>query len=39
VTSVRFAIVAGGVACLVGIGVMAVFLPGFARYDARDPTP
>lgn len=38
-TSVRFAIVAGGVACLAGVAVMAVFLPQFARYDSHNPTP
>lgn len=38
VTSVRTSIVAGGIACVVGAGVLAVLLPRYRRYDARNPT-
>ena len=38
-TSVRFSIVGGGIACVVGVGIMHLALPAFARYDAKDPTP
>ena len=31
--------VAGGIACIVTIGVLALRHPGFVRYDARHPTP
>jgi MFS family permease len=33
-TSVKFSIVSGGVACIAGVGVMAVLLPAFHRYVA-----
>jgi MFS family permease len=38
VTSVPISIVAGGALCIAGIGVLAVLVPEFARYDARNPT-
>jgi MFS family permease len=38
-TSVQFSIVFGGLACIAGVGVMALLMPQFARYDARNPTP
>lgn len=38
-TSVPFSIVFGGLACIAGVGAMALLLPEFARYDARNPTP
>jgi Transmembrane secretion effector len=38
-TSLRFSIIFGGVGCVVGVAVMALLLPQFARYDARAPTP
>jgi MFS family permease len=38
-TSLRFSIVSGGLGCLAAVAVMALVLPQFARYDARDPTP
>jgi MFS family permease len=38
-TSVRFSIVSGGVACLVGLGVMAAFMPAFLGYDSAEPSP
>ena len=38
-TSVPFSIVFGGLACIAGIGVMALAMPAFARYDATNPTP
>ncbi len=37
-TSVPVSIVAGGALCIAGIGVLAVLVPEFARYDARNPT-
>jgi MFS family permease len=41
-TSVRFSIVSGGLACIAGVGVMAALLPAFHRYrsaapDSEDP--
>jgi hypothetical protein len=33
--SPRFSVVSGGVACLVGIGVLAASVPSLLRYDAR----
>jgi MFS family permease len=35
VTSVRFSVISGGLGCIVGVGVMAMLLPEFARYEAR----
>ena len=35
VTSVPFSIVSGGLACIVGVGVLAVAVPQLARYDAE----
>jgi MFS family permease len=37
--SVPFAIVSGGIACIVGVGVLVGLVPEFHRYDANDPTP
>jgi hypothetical protein len=37
VTSVRFSIVSGGIACVVGAGVLALLLPRYRRYDASRP--
>lgn len=37
VTGVRFSIVSGGVACIVGAGVLALLLPRYRRYDAASP--
>lgn len=37
--NVPFSIVFGGIACILGVGVMAWRMPGFARYDSRDPVP
>jgi hypothetical protein len=36
--SVPFSIVSGGLACLVGVGVIAAAVPEFRAYDARNPT-
>ena len=36
---VRGAIVSGGVLCVVGVGVAALMLPAFWRYDNRAPAP
>ena len=38
-TSVRFSVVSGGIFCIVGVGVLALLLPEFGRYDAADPSP
>ncbi|MFN2543774.1 MAG: MFS transporter [Actinomycetota bacterium] len=37
--SVPFAVVSGGILCVAGVGVLALLVPQFARYDAREPTP
>jgi MFS family permease len=34
-TSLRFSVVSGGIACVVGTLILMVALPGFVRYDAR----
>lgn len=34
-----FAIVAGGCACMAGVGALAARFPRFARYDAHEPMP
>jgi MFS family permease len=39
VTSVRFSIVSGGVACILGAGLLALLLPHYRRYDSADPSP
>jgi MFS family permease len=36
VTSVPFSIVSGGLACIVGVGVLAAAIPQLARYDAEE---
>ncbi|MEA2509023.1 MAG: hypothetical protein QOG21_1105 [Actinomycetota bacterium] len=38
-TNVPFSIVFGGVACMLGVGVMAWRMPMFARYDRDHPVP
>ncbi|MPZ71098.1 MAG: MFS transporter [Actinobacteria bacterium] len=38
-TSIGFAVVSGGFLCIAGVGVIALLMPQFARYDARNPTP
>ena len=35
--SVPFAIVSGGILCILGVGVLSLLVPEFARYDARHP--
>jgi MFS family permease len=35
--SPEFAVVSGGLACLVGLGALAAKYPSFARYDAQQP--
>ena len=37
VTSVRFSIVSGGIACIVGAAVLALILPAYRRYEAPPP--
>jgi MFS family permease len=32
----RASVVSGGVMCLIGAGILALFLPGFIRYDGRE---
>jgi MFS family permease len=36
-TTVRTSIVSGGVACIVGAGILALFLPRYRRYEAPPP--
>jgi MFS family permease len=36
---VRASIVSGGVLCIAGVAAMALLLPAFRRYDAREPLP
>jgi MFS family permease len=36
VTSVPFSVVSGGIACIVGVGVLAAAIPQLARYDAAE---
>jgi hypothetical protein len=38
-TSVPFSIIFGGIACMLGVGVMAWKMPRFARYDREHPVP
>ncbi|MEU6626266.1 MFS transporter [Streptomyces litmocidini] len=38
-TSPTVAITGGGIACVVAIGLLALYGRGFRRYDAHDPTP
>ena len=38
-TSVRTSIVSGGIACIIGAGVLAFALPRYRRYDASRPEP
>jgi MFS family permease len=37
ITSVRFSIVSGGMACILGAGLLALVLPKYRRYDAAAP--
>lgn len=37
--STEFAVVSGGIACLVGLFALAAKYPSFARYDGLDPVP
>jgi MFS family permease len=36
-TSLRFSVVSGGIACIVGTLALMVALPGFVRYDSKNP--
>jgi MFS family permease len=38
VTTVRTSIVSGGVACILGAGLLALVLPRYRRYDAANPS-
>jgi MFS family permease len=38
-TNVRFSVVSGGVACVVGTIAIALALPALVRYDAKDADP
>lgn len=35
----RVSVVSGGLACLAGIGLLALLVPAFVRYDARTAAP
>jgi MFS family permease len=37
-TTIRTSIVSGGIACILGAGVLALVLPAYRRYDARSPS-
>lgn len=37
VTGIRFSIVSGGIACILGAGLLALVLPRYRRYDAAAP--
>jgi MFS family permease len=37
VTTVRISIVSGGIACILGAGLLALILPRYRRYDAAEP--
>jgi len=37
-TTPAFSVVSGGLACVVGVGLLALLVPAFARYHAGDPT-
>jgi MFS family permease len=39
VTSIRFSIVSGGIACILGAGLLAIVLPRYRNYDAASPSP
>jgi MFS family permease len=39
VTSLRFSVVSGGVACIAGAALILLALPGLVRYDARELPP
>jgi len=38
-TSIRFSIVSGGLACIAGCGVLALAIPALLRYDAKQGSP
>ena len=38
-TTIRISIVSGGIACIIGAGVLAIVLPTYRRYDAANPAP
>ncbi len=38
ITSVKVSIVSGGVACIIGAGILAIVLPRYRRYDAANPS-
>ena len=38
-TTIRTSIVSGGIACIIGAGVLAIVLPRYRRYDAANPAP
>ena len=39
ISTETFAVISGGCACMVGVGLLAARYRGFARYDATDPRP
>jgi MFS family permease len=36
-TSIQVSVVSGGLLCILGVGALRLLVPGFGRYDARDP--
>jgi hypothetical protein len=38
VTGVRFSIVSGGIACILGAGLLAILFPRYRNYDASNPS-
>jgi hypothetical protein len=38
-TSIRFSVVSGGVACVVGTVLLAAAIPQLVRYDSREAVP
>ena len=34
-TSLTFSVTFGGIACVIAVGILAIFMPKFRRYDAK----
>jgi hypothetical protein len=39
VTTPRFTVISGGLACIAGVGVVLLAFPRLASFDALDPSP